>query len=127
MATTSQAASDGWPTPSRACQACAPFVIDGELVACDDAGLPDLCALNFHTRDRGLCIWEFDHFHHNCPRQRGLARRSFEKLVLAANANWLRSESFHDGVKLLIAAYRMKLEAMCIESPRYALSRQQKI
>jgi hypothetical protein len=59
MATTSQAASDGWPTPSRACQACAPSL--SMVVACGDAGLPDLCALNFHTRDRGLCIWEFDH------------------------------------------------------------------
>jgi hypothetical protein len=32
------------------------LVIDGEIVACDDAGLPDFYALHFRTRSR-LCVW----------------------------------------------------------------------
>jgi hypothetical protein len=35
-------------------------IINGELVACDRNGLPDFYALHFH-RDRGLCVWAFDH------------------------------------------------------------------
>jgi bifunctional non-homologous end joining protein LigD len=34
------------------------LVIDGELVACDDAGLPNFYTLHFHSRDRSrrLCV-----------------------------------------------------------------------
>jgi bifunctional non-homologous end joining protein LigD len=36
-----------------------------------------------------------------------------EKLIVAVNANWLRfSESFDDGIELLKAANRMKLEGI---------------
>jgi ATP-dependent DNA ligase len=41
------------------------LVIDGELVACDAAGLPNFCALQFRRHDRGLCVWAFDLLHHN--------------------------------------------------------------
>jgi bifunctional non-homologous end joining protein LigD len=40
------------------------LVIDGELVACDDKGLPNFYRL-IHRRDRGLCVWAFDLLHQN--------------------------------------------------------------
>jgi bifunctional non-homologous end joining protein LigD len=40
------------------------LAIDGELVACDHAGLRDFYALHFHRR-RGLYVWAFDLLHHN--------------------------------------------------------------
>ena len=39
-------------------------IIDGELVACDDAGVPHYDALHFHSRKYGLCVWGFDLLHH---------------------------------------------------------------
>jgi hypothetical protein len=60
------------------------FVIDGELVACNNAGMPDF-----------------------------LRKVRLEKLILAANVGWLHpSESFDDGIELLKAADRMKLEGI---------------
>jgi ATP-dependent DNA ligase len=43
------------------------FVIDGELVVCDDSDLPNFYALHPHSRDRRrrLCVWAFDLLHHN--------------------------------------------------------------
>jgi hypothetical protein len=38
------------------------FVIDTELVACNDNGLPNFYRLDFHRYDRGLCVWAFDLF-----------------------------------------------------------------
>ena len=32
----------------------------GELVACNDAGVPDFYRLHFHRHDHGLCVWAFD-------------------------------------------------------------------
>jgi bifunctional non-homologous end joining protein LigD len=93
------------------------FVIDGELVACNNAGLPDFYRLHFHRHDRGLCVWAFDLLHHNgrdlreLPLFEGKAR--LEKLILAANIRWLHySESFDDGIGLLKAADHMKLEGI---------------
>jgi bifunctional non-homologous end joining protein LigD len=69
------------------------LVIDGELVACDDAGLPEFYALHFHTRGP-LCMWAFDLLHHNGRDLRELAlieyKARLKKLIVAANANWLR-------------------------------------
>ena len=41
------------------------LIIDAELVACDDAGVPHYYALHFHSRKYGLCAWAFDLLHHN--------------------------------------------------------------
>ena len=93
------------------------LIIDGELVACDDAGVPHYYALHFHSRKYGLRAWAFDLLHHNWRDLRELPlverRARFEKLILAANANWLHySESFDDGLELLAAADRMHLEGI---------------
>jgi ATP-dependent DNA ligase len=39
------------------------LIIDAELVACDDAGVPHYYALHFHSRKYGLCAWAFDLLH----------------------------------------------------------------
>ena len=86
-------------------------------MACDDAGVPHYCALHFHSRKYGLCAWAFDLLHHNGRDLRELPqferKARLEKLILAANANWLHySESFDDGLELLKAADRMRLEGI---------------
>src|SRR5262249_37314032 len=93
------------------------LVIDGELVACNAAGLPDFYRLHFHRHKHGLCVCAFDLLHHNGRDLRELPlierKARLERLILAVNANWLRfSESFDDGVALLKAADRMKLEGI---------------
>jgi bifunctional non-homologous end joining protein LigD len=93
------------------------FVIDGELVACDAAGLPDFYRLHFHRHDRRLCVWAFDLLHHNGRDLRELPlferKARLEKLILVANTNWLRySEGFDDGLKLLTEADRLGLEGV---------------
>jgi bifunctional non-homologous end joining protein LigD len=82
------------------------LVLDGELVACNDAGLPDFYWLHFHRHDRGFCVWAFDVLDHNGRDLRELPlverKAGLKKLIVAANANWLRcSESFDDGLELL--------------------------
>jgi bifunctional non-homologous end joining protein LigD len=93
------------------------LVIDGELVACNAAGLPDFYRLHFHRHKHGLCVWAFDLLHHNGRDLRELPlierKARLEKLILAANAKWLRySESFDDGLELLQAADRFGLEGV---------------
>jgi bifunctional non-homologous end joining protein LigD len=93
------------------------LIIDGELVACDDAGVPQYYTLHFHSRKYGLCAWAFDLLHHNGRDLRELPlierKARLKKLIVATNANWLRySESFDDGIELLKAADRMKLEGI---------------
>ena len=93
------------------------LVIDGELVACDADGLPDFYRLHFHRHDRGLRVWAFDLLHHDGRDLRELPlferKARLEKLILAANVGWLHpSESFDDGIELLKAADRMKLEGI---------------
>jgi bifunctional non-homologous end joining protein LigD len=78
------------------------LVIDGEVVACDAAGLPSFYRLHFHRHDHGLCVWAFDLLHHNVGNLRELPlierKARLEKLIIAANAGWLLySESFDDG------------------------------
>jgi bifunctional non-homologous end joining protein LigD len=93
------------------------LVIDGELVACDGDGRPDFYRLHFHRHDRAVCVWAFDLLHHNGRDLRELPlfkrKARLEKLILAAKADWLHySESFDDGIELLKAADRMKLEGI---------------
>jgi bifunctional non-homologous end joining protein LigD len=93
------------------------LIIKGELVACDDAGMPDFYALHFHSRDCDICVWACDLLHHNGSDLRDLAlferKGRLEKLIVAANADWLRySESFDDGIALLRAADRLQLEGI---------------
>jgi hypothetical protein len=42
------------------------LIIDGEPVACNNAGVPHYYALHFHSRKYGLCAWAFDLLHHMC-------------------------------------------------------------
>jgi bifunctional non-homologous end joining protein LigD len=93
------------------------LVIDGERVACDAAGLPDFYRLHFHRHDRSLCVWAFDLLQHNGRDLRELPllerKARLEKLIAAANTGWLHySESFDDGLELLAAADRMRLEGI---------------
>jgi ATP-dependent DNA ligase len=74
-----------------------------------------LCT-HFH-RGRGLCVWAFDLLHHNGRDLRELPlferKVRLEKLIVATNFDWLRySEIFDDGIELLKAADRMKLEGI---------------
>src|SRR5215468_9835272 len=78
-------------------------VTDDELVACNNAGLPDFYQLHFHRHDRGLCVWAFDLLHHNGRDLRELPlverKARLEKLIIAANTAWLHySASFDDGL-----------------------------
>ena len=62
-------------------------------------------------------MWAFDLLHHNGRDLRELPllerKARLEKLILAANANWLHySASFDDGLELLKAADRMNLEGI---------------
>jgi bifunctional non-homologous end joining protein LigD len=62
-------------------------------------------------------VWAFDLVHHNGRDLRELPlferKARLEKLIIAANAGWLHySESFDDGLQLLNAAGRMKLEGI---------------
>ena len=64
-----------------------------------------------------LCVWAFDLLHHNGRDLRELPlferKARLEKLIRAANANWLRySENFDDGLKLLAEADRLGLEGV---------------
>ena len=82
-------------------------VIDGELAACDDRGVPDFRALHFRDiEDDQLCVWAFDilHLDGNDLRPLPLVERKhlLGKLVYKTGVDWLRlSEPFNDGAKLL--------------------------
>src|SRR5262249_40552155 len=125
MGTTIQVASVGWSTPFARLAGMRSLIIDGELVACDGDGVPDFYRLHFHRHDRGLCVWAFDLLHHNGRDLRELPlferKARLEKLILAANANWLHySESFDDGLELLAAADRLGLEGGIVSKRRDA-------
>jgi hypothetical protein len=62
-------------------------------------------------------VWGFDLLHHNARDLRELPlierKARLEKVIIAANAGWLHySESFDDGLDLLKAADRMRLEGI---------------
>jgi hypothetical protein len=92
------------------------LVIDGELVACDERGLPDFRALHFRSRDRTLCVWAFDllALGHDMRELRLEHRKErLARIVRNVRAPWLRySESFEDSGKLLAAADAMHLEGI---------------
>ena len=93
------------------------LVIDGELVACYDKGLPNFYRLHFHRHDHGLCVWAFDLLHLNGRDLRELPlierKARLERLIMAADTAWLHySESFDDGLELLKAADRLGLEGV---------------
>jgi bifunctional non-homologous end joining protein LigD len=77
--------------PSERLAGVGSFVIDGELGACNDAGLPDFYRPHFHGYDRGLCVWAFDRLRHNGHDLRKLPlivrKARLEKLILATNAH----------------------------------------
>ena len=93
-------------------------VIDGELTACDDRGIPDFRALHFRDiHDDQLCVWAFDLLQLNGldlqPLPLAERQHLLSKLVHKTGCNWLRlSEIFSDGAKLLLAAERMKLQGI---------------
>jgi bifunctional non-homologous end joining protein LigD len=71
----------------------------------------------------GRSVSAFDLLHHNGRDLRELPlierKARLEKLILATNANRLHySESFEDGIELLTAADRMKLEGF-VSIPRH--------
>jgi bifunctional non-homologous end joining protein LigD len=97
--------------PARSC------IIDGELTAFDEYGLPNFHALHFHNGHTERCVWAFDLLYLDGQdlREHPLSyrKRQLEKLVLKVNDGCLRySESFTDGAKLLVAAERMGLEGV---------------
>ena len=93
-------------------------VIDGELTACDDSGIPDFRALHFRkVEDHELCVWAFDILHLNGAdlREASLTERKYalQKIINKANDHTLRlSESFVNGAKLLSSCERMSLEGI---------------
>jgi bifunctional non-homologous end joining protein LigD len=98
--------------PVRTC------IIDGELCACTEAGLPDFRALHFRTvEERDLCVWAFDLLELDGEDLRALplaGRKSkLARLVYKTRKHWLRlSESFDDGLKLLASCEKMALEGI---------------
>ena len=92
------------------------FVIDGELVACDEADAPDFHAL-LRRRAVGLCVWCFDILKvgRKDLRRRPLIERRFAlaSLIRRTGDDRLRfSESFDDGERLLAAAAERRLEGI---------------
>jgi hypothetical protein len=90
-------------------------VIDGELTACDAAGVPDFRALHFNSRNDVRCVWAFDLLYLNGKDWRRLPlvdrKERLERLVSKVRDSWLcYVETFTDGVTLLKAADRMGLE-----------------
>jgi ATP-dependent DNA ligase len=64
-----------WMVDALAClKGVRSLVIDGELVACDNKGLPDFYALHFRLHDRDLCAWAFDLLHHKGPAASRISR-----------------------------------------------------
>jgi bifunctional non-homologous end joining protein LigD len=91
-------------------------VIDGELVASDDRGVPDFLSLHFRAEGQ-LCVWAFDLLFLNDKdlREQPLSerRRLLQKIILRAHTDWLQfSETFDDGTKLLASCERMGLEGI---------------
>ena len=105
-------------TASVAALPCRSCIIDGELTAIDEYGLPDFRALHFRAaRDEELCVWGFDLLNFNGADTRALPlvqrKHLLERLFNKANDDWLRfSETFNDGEKLLASCERMGLEGV---------------
>jgi bifunctional non-homologous end joining protein LigD len=90
-------------------------VLDGELTACDQSGIPNFRALHFRDlHEHDLCVWAFDILHLNGAdlREMPLSARRFalEKVIYKASDYALRlSETFDDGEKLLASCEQMRL------------------
>ena len=70
-------------------------IIDGELTASYDRGVPDFRALHFHNiRDHDLCVWAFDILHFNGAdlREVPLTERKYAlaKIIYKARDHTLR-------------------------------------
>jgi bifunctional non-homologous end joining protein LigD len=93
-------------------------IIDGELTATDERGLPDFRALHFRKgKGQQLCVWAFDLMELNGRDLRALPlekhKHSLQKLFNKNPDNRLRfSESFDDGDKLLAHAEALGLEGI---------------
>jgi bifunctional non-homologous end joining protein LigD len=93
-------------------------IIDGELTATDEHGLPDFRALHFRKgKGQQLCIWAFDLLELNGRDLRTLPltkrKHSLQKLLNKNPDNRLRySESFDDGEKLLAHSEALGLEGI---------------
>jgi bifunctional non-homologous end joining protein LigD len=74
--------------PARSC------IIDCELTACDEYGLPNFHALHIHNDRSERCIWAFDLLYLDGAdlREHPLSyrKRQLEKLVLKVRDGWLR-------------------------------------
>lgn len=97
--------------PVRSC------IIDGELTACCDSGIPDFKALHFNSRADARCVWAFGLLYLNGKDLRSLPladrKERLERLVFKVRDNWLcYSETFSDGATLIKAADRMGLEGI---------------
>jgi bifunctional non-homologous end joining protein LigD len=98
--------------PVRSC------VIDGELTACDEHGLPDFRTLHFRdAHDDELCVWAFDLLMPDGKDIRPLPligrKNKLARLVYKTRDNGLRySENFDDGAKLLASCEQMGLEGV---------------
>jgi bifunctional non-homologous end joining protein LigD len=81
-------------------------IIDGELTACDNRGMPDFRALHFHNvRDDDLCVWAFDILYLSGAdlREVPLTERKYApaKIIYKARDHTLRlSETFDDALQL---------------------------
>jgi bifunctional non-homologous end joining protein LigD len=110
--------TDRFPTISAAVATLptASAIIDGEIVACDEAGKPDFYTLLLR-RAFGVCVWCFDLLCLNEEDLRPLPledrKRRLASLLSDADDERLRlSETFDDADKLLAAAAQMNLEGI---------------
>jgi bifunctional non-homologous end joining protein LigD len=93
-------------------------IIDGELTAPNETGLPDFRALHFRTvEEPNWCVWAFDLLELDGEDLRVLplaGRKSkLARLVYKMRKDWLcLSESFDDGLKLLASCEKMGLEGI---------------
>jgi bifunctional non-homologous end joining protein LigD len=93
-------------------------IIDGELTAIDERGLPDFRALHFRKgKGQPLCVWAFDLLEFNGRDLRELPlekhKLSLEKLLKKSRDTTIRfSASFDDGEKLLAHAEALGLEGI---------------
>jgi bifunctional non-homologous end joining protein LigD len=93
-------------------------IIDCELVACDDAGLPCFRTLMDHAKNNApLCLWAFDLLYLNGGRITPLAltdrKEALAELIMAADTEHLQfSGTFADPIKLLKTCDKMNLEGI---------------
>ena len=93
-------------------------IIDCELVACDEAGLPCFRTLMDHSKNNApLCLWAFDLLYLNGVRITPLSltdrKEALAELIMAADTEHMQfSGTFADPIKLLETCNRMGLEGI---------------